>query len=131
EKSLPSIEVKSIAKKDQSNLIYYTSSGKVYMLDFGSNKLEPKIISNVEGRGRAGYIDKNGNYNVITASHKVFKIDVSTGEVLKVISLEIPKSPISIQSIFWGPDNKVWSSGYLAGNHGTFDPATGKHESYI
>src|SRR5690606_8430919 len=54
-----------------------------------------------------------------------------TGEIVKEITLDVPKAPISIQSIFWGPDNKVWSGGYLAGNHGTYDPETGKHEDYM
>lgn len=131
EKRVGSIEVKSIARKDNSDKIYYTAAGRVYELDFSNPKLEPKEIAQVDGRGRAGYIDDKGNYNVLTASHKVFTVDLKTGSVIKESLLAIPKTPISIQSIFWGPDNKVWSSGYLAGNHGTFDPVTGKHEEYL
>lgn len=131
DKRFSTIEVKSIAKKDKSNLIYYTAAGRVFVLDFADKNLEPREIAKINGRGRAGYIDNNGHYNVITASHKVYTIDVSNGNVLKEIILDVPKAPISIQSIFWGPDNKVWSGGYLAGNHGTFDPTTGKHEDYM
>lgn len=131
EKRFSTIEVKSIAKRDKSNLIYYTAAGKVFVLDFADNKLEPKEIAKINGRGRAGYFDNNGHYNVITASHKVYTVNVTTGEIVKEITLDVPKAPISIQSIFWGPDNKVWSGGYLAGNHGTYDPETGKHEDYM
>lgn len=131
ELKLPTIEIKSIARNGNSNTIYYTAGGKVYALDFSQKKLVPKEIAKVEGRGRAGYFDANGNYQVLTATHKIFTIHPTSGQILNEVLLDVPKSPISIQSIFWGPDNKVWSSGYLAGNHGTFDPKTGVHEDYI
>ena len=131
EQRLPSIEIKSVAKKENSNLIYYTAVGRVYKLDFGTADAKPIEIAKINGRGRAGYIDSKGLYHVITASHKVYTIDVSNGKIVKDITLDIPKAPISIQSIFWGPDDKVWSGGYLAGNHGTFDPSTAKHEDYM
>src|SRR5690606_8358277 len=67
EKRVGSIEVKSIARKDNSDKIYYTAAGRVYELDFSNPKLEPKEIAQVDGRGRAGYIDDIGNYNVLTA----------------------------------------------------------------
>lgn len=130
EKRLPSIEIKSIAKKDKSNEIYFTAAGKVFKLDFSKKELEPEEIIKVQGRGRAGYFDRDGYYNVLTASHQVYTIDVKNKKIVNEVLLDIPKSPISIQSIFWGPDNKVWSAGYLAGNHGTFDPSTGEHTDY-
>ena len=131
EKRFSSVEVKSIAKKDGSDVIYYTSGGKIYMLDFADKDLEPKILASIEGRGRAGYMDKDGNYKVLTNSHKVFTIDTKSGKIRNEILLDIPKAPISIQTIFWGPDEKVWVSGYLAGNHGTYDPATDEHKDYL
>lgn len=131
EKRLPSLEVKSIAKRENTNEVYYTATGKVFVLDFSKKNLEPVEIAKIQGRGRAGYFDADGNYNVLTASHKVFTIDIKNKKVVNEVLLDIPKSPISIQSIFWGPDKKVWSSGYLAGNHGTFDPVTGEHKDYL
>ena len=131
EKRFGSIEVKSIVKLPKSNKIVYTATGKVYVLDFANSTLEPKEIAKIEGRGRAGFVDKSGNYKVITASHKVFTINPKTGDVIQEQLLDIPKSPISIQTIFWGPDQKVWSSGYLAGNHGTFNPKTKEHQDYL
>lgn len=131
EKRFAAIEVKSIVQKPKTNKIYYTASGTVFELDLGSTNLQPRAITKVDGRGRTAYWDDKGNYKLLTASHKVFTIDVELGQILNEVLLDIPKSPISIQSIFWGPDKKVWSSGYLAGNHGTYDPATDRHEDYV
>lgn len=131
EKRFSSVEVKSIVKKEKSNLIYYAAAGKVYALDFAAKKLEPKFIANIEGRGRAALLDDAGNYKILTNSHKVFTIDTKSGKILNEMLLDIPKAPISIQTIFWGPDNKVWVSGYLAGNHGTYDPNTDEHQDYL
>lgn len=38
--------------------------------------------------------------------------------------VEYPGQPINIHSIALGPDGKIYSGGYLAGNMGVYDPAT-------
>jgi hypothetical protein len=130
EQRLPSIEIKSIAKNPSSNEVYYTAKGNFYVMNFETKKPSPKLIAKIGGMGRAGHVDKNGNYKVLTNSHKIFTINVKSGQILDETLLDVPKAPISIQTIFWGPDNKVWSSGYLAGNHGTYDPKSGEHADY-
>ncbi|MBL1409074.1 NHL repeat-containing protein [Sphingobacterium faecale] len=130
EQRLPSIEIKSMVRDEKTQKIYYTAANRLYVMDFSTTKPAAKEIAKIEGRGRAGWVDTDGNYKVLTSSHKVFTIDLKTGQVVREIMLDVPKAPISIQSIFWGPDDKVWSAGYLAGNHGTFDPKTGEHVDY-
>lgn len=130
EQRMAPIEIKSIVKEKNSQKVYYTSAGRVYVLDFAQKTPKAEEIARIEGRGRAAIWDSQGNYKVLTASHKLFTIDVSNKMVLNEMLLDIPKAPISIQTIFWGPDQKVWSSGYLAGNHGTYDPKTGEHQDY-
>src|SRR3954469_9160146 len=43
---------------------------------------------------------------------------------------EKPSEPIVIQSITLGPDNKIWTGGYLSGGNASYDPATGKSEEH-
>lgn len=50
-------------------------------------------------------------YNLETGRHDVRKVEL-TGQ------------PINIRDIVAGPDGKIYSGGYLAGNLGVFDPAT-------
>ncbi|MDR2284310.1 MAG: hypothetical protein LBE37_13920 [Sphingobacterium sp.] len=130
EQRLPSIELKSMVKDLNSHKVYYTAGGTLYMMDFKDANPEAKELAKVAGRGRAGFLDAQGNYKVLTSLHRVLTINVKTGKILDDMLLDVPKAPISIQSIFWGPDGKVWSAGYLAGNHGTFDPTTSEHMDY-
>ena len=130
EQRLPSIEIKSMVRDDKTQNVYYTAGGKLYVMDFAQAKPIAKEIAKIEGRGRAGFLDKQGHYKVLTSTHKVLTINVKTGQIVREVLLDVPKAPISIQSIFWGPDGKIWSAGYLAGNHGTFDPNTEEHADY-
>ncbi len=130
EQRLPSIEIKSMVRDYKTQKVYYAAGGKLYVMDFAEVKPTAKEVAKIEGRGRAGFLDKQGHYKVLTSTHKVLTINVKTGQVVREVLLDVPKAPISIQSIFWGPDGKVWSAGYLAGNHGTFDPKTGEHVDY-
>lgn len=130
EQRLPSIEIKSMVRDDKTQNVYYAAGGKLYVMDFAHAKPIAKEIAKIEGRGRAGFLDKQGHYKVLTSTHKVLTINVKTGQIVREVLLDVPKAPISIQSIFWGPDGKIWSAGYLAGNHGTFDPNTEEHADY-
>ncbi len=41
--------------------------------------------------------------------------------------VELPEQPLHIQNIIAGPDDKIYSSGYVSGQLGILDPATGQH----
>ncbi|HMR17771.1 MAG TPA: hypothetical protein PKA53_00605 [Sphingobacterium sp.] len=129
EMQLPDMEVKTVLKHPDSDKVYYAARGRVYFIDFSNNKPKPVLIAAIDGIGRASTWDSQGNFNVLTVSNKVCVVNVKDGTTSDKL-LEIPKMPISIQTIFWGPDDKVWSAGYLAGQHGTFDPKTGVHTDY-
>ncbi|MBL1409273.1 ligand-binding sensor domain-containing protein [Sphingobacterium faecale] len=130
EARLSSIEIKSLTRRTGKEQVLYASEGKVYRLSFKDKIIAPIAIAEIHGRGRAGYIDHKGNYKLLTSTHHLYTIDPDNGNILEDTMLAIPKSPISIQTIFWGPDNRVWSAGYLAGQHGTFDPQTNQHEDF-
>ncbi len=60
-------------------------------------------------------------------SGELFRYNVETGRH-DVRPVNYPGQPINIHDIETGPDGKIYSGGYLAGNMGIYDPATGKVE---
>lgn len=126
---LPPIDIKSLAKDPQSNKVYYTAQSRIFELDFDQKTPKPTELASIKGSGKAGNWTRDGNYQVFTNVQFIYNLDPAN-KVLKVQEIQVPNSPINIQSIFWGPDDKVWSSGYLAGQNGTFDPKTGNHQEY-
>lgn len=126
---LPPIEIKSIARDAKSTKIYYTAKSKIYQLDLGELPLAPKELASIKGSGKTGLMLKDGSYQVFTNAQFVYRVNPKTKKLTSQ-ELQVPNSPILIQSIFWGPDNKIWSAGYLAGQHGSFDPKTGEHQEY-
>ena len=126
---LPPLDIKSIARDPKSTCIYYTAQSKVYQLDLGKSTLVPELLTAISGSGKTGVWTDKDEYQVFTTSKHVYNINPLT-KALQQQELAVPNSPINIQTIFWGPDNKVWSAGYLAGQHGTYDPKTGQHQEY-
>ncbi|MCT1522983.1 hypothetical protein [Sphingobacterium hotanense] len=126
---LPPFDMKSVVKDPKSNTIYYTSRSQVYALDLGNKDAEPIAISGIQGAGKAGTWTNKGEYQVFSNAQIVYRIHPKTKQK-DSLSLEVPNSPIHIQTIYWGPDDKVWSAGYLAGQHGSYDPKTGEHQEY-
>ncbi|TLS52057.1 hypothetical protein FE782_11860 [Paenibacillus antri] len=55
---------------------------------------------------------------------KMFKYNLETGNV-KVTDVMLPAEPVDIHSIVKGPDGNIYTSGYLAGNLGMYDPGSG------
>lgn len=129
EMELPDLEAKTILKDPKSNKVFYTSRGKLMQIDFADAKPIARQMASINGTGRASSWTSDGRFAVITSSNRVNYVDLKQNKVEEQ-ELAIPKAPISIQTIFWGPDNKVWSAGYLAGQHGTYDPQTDKHTDY-
>lgn len=126
---LPAIDIKSIVKAPHTNKVYYTARSRVFELDFEDSNLEPVELVKIKGVGKAGEWVGPGKYRVFTNSKNIYLVDVDQ-RTAAVKELDVPNSPILIQSIFWGPDDKIWSAGYLAGQHGTFDPYTHEHKEY-
>jgi len=56
---------------------------------------------------------------------KIYRYNLETGKG-EVQDIDLPGQPVNIHDIITGPDGKIYTGGYLAGNMGVFDPATSK-----
>jgi len=66
----------------------------------------------IDGRQMVASVSYNGTINLV---------DPQSGSS-REIKQELPSEPIDIHSLYGGPDNRIYSSGYVAGALGIYDP---------
>ncbi len=125
ESILPSLDVKSIVKSPNGNEIYYSAKSKLYLIDYNQEFKQAQELAVLTGEVKASKWGKDGLLYLITASENLHTYDPKTKN-LTSIKLSVPVQPIDIQSIMAGPDGQIWSGGYLAGGHASYNPKTGK-----
>lgn len=124
ESELPLLDVKSIIKPTKGSTIYYVSKGKLWALDYSKKNPVSIELQKISGKALTANLDKNGNINILTNQRILYKYDPVHNKISEV-ELDIPRQPIEIQTIHFGPDQRIWVAGYLAGGHASYDPKTG------
>lgn len=123
------------AKSPYDNKVYYTAGGVLHYYDMVAKthgSLNVNLGSNAVAFKFAQINEPNfSGYSLIgvTAGVTIFKYNVQTGYV-KTTSIPLPQTPTQIQNIAKGPDGKIYSGGYLAGELGVYDPVTGIQTQY-
>lgn len=129
EPSLPVLSVKETIKAEKGDKIYFFSEGALFELDYSLKNRQPVKLNDFKEGVKAVAWDKRGRLSILTSSRKVVKYDLKE-HTFSTQLLEVPKLPIAIQSILYGPDKRIWSAGYLAGGHAAYDPVSGKTTAY-
>lgn len=129
EDTMPTIDVKSVIKSASGSKIYYSAGKKLYVLDYASNKKKAKELAQLSSETKTIRWGKDGLLYILTSSKDVHTYNTLTNK-LTTERLAVPEQPIDIQSIFCGPDGNVWTGGYLAGGHASYNPLTGKSTQY-
>lgn len=129
EANFPLLDVKSLIKNKKGNLVYYVSNGNLWITDFGKKTSESKKLQPVSGRALATSWDKDGKLSILTNQRILYKYNPADNSI-KEVTLDIPRQPIEIQSVHFGPDKRVWIGGYLAGGHAAYDPKSGTTTAY-
>ncbi|WP_338777328.1 Ig-like domain-containing protein [Metabacillus sp. FJAT-52054] len=117
--------------------VFYTSSGILYRYNLESKtaesvtsggaqvNLEQPVIgfgfqplseAPFSGTALVGFV---GNYE-----GRFFKYGLTDGALKKTV-LSLPPQPTNIYNILGGPDGKIYSSGFIGGDVGVFNPLTG------
>ena len=97
-------------------------------IDLSKPAEAPTTITRCIGALASRWLD-DGSLCVLTRYGQLLTCDPATGKSL-VKQLTLSPPPIQIQSIELGPDGKIWMGGFLAGGTTSYDPATGKSETF-
>jgi hypothetical protein len=117
------------------NTIYFSGSGhlKRFTISGGSTVTTSTIkakASAIRGFAWSDAADgKTSELLGLLANGHIIRYNPATG-VSKTTKPDLPHQPIHIQNIIAGPDKKIYSSGYVVGQVGVYDPATGQHMQF-
>lgn len=119
-------------KSPIANKLYYAGlNGMLYEYDLGTDTYRSLGVS-IDGAAIGyGYVELQEEgfpgYSLVGMSGnggKMFKYNLETGNV-KLTDVMVPAEPVKIHDIVKGPDGKIYTTGYLAGNVGVHTPTTG------
>ena len=130
EQEVTNMDMKAVGSDAKQSLVYYTSKGNLKSVDVSKSFNTAITLTTDVAAATAFYNDNVGNIYVLDIKGNLLRYHKKTKKT-QTTALKIPAQPIPINAIKVGPDKKIWTGGYLAGGHATFDPATGKNTKHV
>ncbi|WP_316815773.1 hypothetical protein [Pedobacter nyackensis] len=129
EQEIEDMDMKMVYSDRVNGKVFYTSKSNLMSFDpSGSVQLAKALVFDM-GTANAIAMGRDKKIYILTATGTLVKYNPENGKAERK-KLNIPQQPIPINAILYGPDEKIWMGGYLAGGHATYDPATGKNVRY-
>ncbi|MDO9552796.1 hypothetical protein [Rhodonellum sp.] len=129
EQEIEGMDLKALASSPSGDQVYVSSKARILAFDPKKPFQEAKTILAKAGTANALHWSKAGHLKVLTAGGNLMIVDpVSQKE--SSAQLDIPGQPIPINAIVAAADGKIWTGGYLAGGHASFDPQTNAVEEF-
>lgn len=122
------VVAKTAIKSPVDDKIYFTNSSSLYSYDFGDNN--PRLVAlNKNSSALATSWLSNSELCYLTGDGKLITYNTTTNNASE-FELEIPPESIGINTVAYGPDGRIWMSGYPIGSNAAYDPVTGQTEMY-
>lgn len=125
--TIGAMDVRFLVENDGE--IYFPLNDYFYKSKLNAYTRELKTVSEVGEEVRASALIDHKKIQWLTEKGTLFTYDLKTSKVQK-LQLDLPQLPIDIQSVLFGPDKRIWTSGYLAGGNAAYNPVTGKTIEY-
>jgi streptogramin lyase len=119
---------KTAIKSPVNQNIYYTNASALYSYDL-AEECAKQVNLNKNGSALATYWLSNNQLCFLTGDGKLITYN-TTSKAATHIQLEIPAEPISINTLAYGPDGRIWMSGYPVGSNAAYNPSTGQTQMY-
>src|SRR5690606_8921582 len=122
EENIAKFHVKTIIKDPKSEKVYYVNTrGGLMMLDYVQSNPTPVKIADFRGKPLASTWNEKGELLFLTSEQEIVTFNPSESKIDYSTPLEVPGQAIALTYISMGPDNKIWSGGYLSGNNAAYD----------
>lgn len=126
EQEIVDMDMKAIASEATSGDVFYTYKSGLMRFHPSRSADQAKKIADSIGTALAfGWTSPRDLY-FLTSSAQLVQYHTATKEI-KSTALNVPGQPIPINAIMVGQKGEIWTGGYLAGGHATFDPVTHTH----
>ncbi|MFD1628312.1 hypothetical protein [Pseudopedobacter beijingensis] len=119
---------KTVIKSPVNQKIYYTNASALYSIDFGEECAKQVLLHRNSSALATTWLNNN-ELCYLTGQGKVVVYNVLKKQASE-IQLEIPPEPITINTLAYGPDGRIWMSGYPVGSNAAYNPQTQKTEMY-
>lgn len=129
EQEITDMDMKAVSSSANKE-VFYTGKTNLYSLDPTKAVSSAKQLATNVGSANAFYWGKDQNLYFITAMANLVQYNPKTKKHSNT-KLQIPPQPIPINAIMVGPDQKIWTGGYLAGGHATYDPISKRNTKYL
>ncbi|MFC5285068.1 hypothetical protein [Pedobacter alpinus] len=130
EQEVEGMDMKAIIANPKSKQVFYTGQSNLMQFNPSKSIALKKIIAEKTGSANAFSWGKDKNLYLLNSAGELVQYNPKTKNT-SVAQLEIPGQPIPINAIMAAPDGKIWTGGYLAGGHATFNPQTGINEKHV
>ncbi len=130
EGEMPEFPVKAIIKDPASEKVYYVHNSKLMMLDYKEENPTPVELSNFRGKPLASAWNEKGELLFLNSYQQIITFNPATSQQKTQALIDVPAQPISLTYIDMGPDNKIWSGGYLGGSNAAYDLKKNKATVY-
>ncbi len=122
------VVAKTVIKSPTSNIIYFTNSSSLYSCDLGNSPFKLVALNKSKSALATTWLDNN-RLCYLTGEGKLIYYNVNTKNISET-TLEIPPEPISINTVAYGPDGRIWTSGYPIGSNAAYNPSTGQTDMF-
>jgi hypothetical protein len=129
EQEISGMDMKAIIANAKTKEVYYTANSSLKSFQSSKSFTTAKQLAENVGSANAFAWGKDKNLYILTSGANLVKYNPQTKELTKD-KLLVPGQPIPINAVLAGPDGKIWTGGYLAGGHATYDPITNTNTEY-
>jgi hypothetical protein len=109
------------------NKVFYTSSNLLHMYDLQTREFQSLGVEIEDTAVGFGFVElgenRHGMLAVWTRKGCLIKYSINSGDT-QILTPALPEMPVSIRSMLCGPDGIIYTSGFLSGGLGMYNPQT-------
>jgi len=116
-----------LTQSPTDNRVFYSNGNNIFAYDPTKKDAPEKLFTCPSARAIT-FLDDN-TLAAFTYRAQLVRCNTATRDHTST-TLNAPSEPVPIQSICLGPDNRIWTGGYLSGGNAAYDPETNRSEQY-
>ncbi len=105
---------------NDSKEVFYMGGGNLFKYDIEKKTNVQTDFKNNSSPTSFKWEDEN-NFKSVLTNGNLLRYNTKTGK-FKTVKINVEGQPINIHNLFYGPDKKIYTSGYVVGQAGVFDP---------
>lgn len=119
--------VKSAINSSKEHIAYITAGSTLYEWDIKNMSFQ--TFASVNSNALATKFISDNTLVLFNSKKELVEVNTVSGKT-EITQLDIPALPVRLNYVALGPENTIWSGGYLTGSNAAHDPGKGNTISY-